>query len=104
MFEELRKVLQKHNYGVRAYEQFSHRCNQSAQDQPDHAVFFLLLSVMADRFVNQYDESPLSITVANAQKDKVLGTIAAMEKILAEDIADQIKLLNAVSISVMADN
>ncbi len=101
MFEELVETLEIHNYGVRAYEQFVQLCYQSAEKQSDHAVFFLTLSVLAERFVNQYDESPLTITVADAQKDKVLRLIEKMEKTLFKDFAEQIKLLNTVSMDIM---
>jgi len=66
MLEDLVKTLEMSNYGVRSYEQFAQPCYKSVAEQPDHAIFFLSLSVLAERFVNQYDESPLTITVADA--------------------------------------
>jgi hypothetical protein len=101
MFKDLLKVLEKHNYGVRAYENFSQMCYRSAKDQPDHAVFFLLLSVMADRFVNQYDESPLTTTAADAQKDEILEIIEKMEEAISTNAVDQINVLNTVSMHIM---
>jgi hypothetical protein len=101
MFEDLLKVLEKHNYGVRAYENFSQICYQSVKDQPDHAVFFLALSILADRFVNQYDESPLTTTVADAQKDEILAIVAKMEESISTNAADQIYVLNTVSMHIM---
>ncbi|CAB1079414.1 hypothetical protein D1AOALGA4SA_7128 [Olavius algarvensis Delta 1 endosymbiont] len=101
MFKDLMKVLEQHNYGVRAYEHFSQMCYQSAKDQPDHAVFFLTLSILADRFVNQYDESPLTTTAADAQKDEILAIIASMEESVSSSAADQINVLNTVSMHIM---
>ena len=73
MLEDLVKTLEVNNYGIRAYEQFAQLCYKSIVEQPDMAIFFLTLSVMAERFVNQYDESPLTITVADAQKTAQCG-------------------------------
>jgi hypothetical protein len=101
MFKYLLKVLEKYNYGVRAYENFSQMCYQSVKDQPDHAVFFLTLSILADRFVNQYDESPLTTTTADAQKDEILEIIAKMEESISTNAADQIHVLNSVSMHIM---
>jgi len=101
MFEELVDTLETHNFGVRAYELFAQQCYQSAQVQTDHAVFFLTLRVFAERFVNQYEESPLTITVADAQKEKILGMIQKMEKALHKDSTAQIELLNSVSRDIM---
>jgi len=101
MFEELVETLAMHNFGVRAYELFAQQCYQSAQVQTDHAVFFLTLSVMAERFVNQYDESPLTLTVADAQQEKVLGIIRQMEMTLHKNSIAQIELLNSVSRDIM---
>ena len=101
MFEELVQTLEMHNYGVRAYEQFSQLCYQSAEKHPDHAIYFLTLSVLTERFVNQYDESPLTITVADAQKEKILGMIQKMEKALHKDSTARIELLNSVSRDIM---
>ena len=101
MFEALVETLEIHNYGVRAYEQFNQLCHQSAEKHPDHAIFFLTLSVFAERFVNQYDESPLTSAVADAQKEKVLGMIQKMEMILQKDSAPQNELLNIVSRDIM---
>ena len=101
MFEELVETLEMHNYGVRAYEQFAQQCYRSASVQPDHAIYFLTLRVFAERFVNQYEESPLTITVADAQKEKILGMIQKMEKALHKDSTARIELLNSVSRDIM---
>jgi hypothetical protein len=101
MFKELIKTLEMHNYGVRAYENFSQMCHQSAKKHPDHAAFFLCLALLADRFVNQYDESPLTISIADAHKDKVLSLIDEMENVLSEDVTLQVKLLNTLALDLM---
>ena len=101
MLEDLVKTLEVNNYGVRAYEQVAQLCYKSIAEQPDMAIFFLTLSVMAERFVNQYDESPLTIAFADAQKDKILDTIEKMEKTLNESSADQVGLLNAVAKDIL---
>lgn len=101
MLEDLVKTLEVNNYGVRAYEQFAQLCYKSVVEQPDMAIFFLTLSVMAERFVNQYDESPLTITVADAQKNKILRLIEKMEKTLNESSAQQVRLLNAVARDIL---
>ena len=101
MFEELVETLEMHNYGVRAYEQFAQLCYRSASVQPDHAIFFLTLSILAERFVDQYDDSPLAIMVADAQKEKILTIIQNMEMTLHKDSTARIELLNSVSREIM---
>jgi hypothetical protein len=101
MFTNLLETLEKHNYGVRAYERFSQKCYHCAKDHPELAVYFLLLSLVADNFVNQYDESPLTISVADAQKDKVLGLIDKMQKSLSDDTATRLELFNTISLDMM---
>lgn len=97
MFEDLVKTLEAHNYGVRAYEQVAQLCYKSIAEQPDYAVHFLVLSVFAERFVNRYDEHPLTVDEANKVKEQIVSWIERVELSLRESHDDQIKLLNIAS-------
>lgn len=101
MFEDLVKMLEMHNYGVRAYENVAQLCYKSVAQQPDYAVHFLLLSVFAERFVSLYDESPLTVAEADKQKERILGWIEKMEASIRENREAQVQLLNSVSRDVL---
>lgn len=97
MFEDLVKTLEIHNYGVRAYEQVAQLCYKSVAEQHDYAIHFLVLSVFAERFVNRYDEHPLTVGEADDEKKRILGWIEKMEASLLKSQDDQIRLLNNIS-------
>lgn len=97
MFEDLISTLEAHSFGVRGYEQVAQLCYKSVAEQPNYAVYFLVLSFFAERFVNQYDDYPLTVDEVDIQKKRILDWIDKLEESLKKNQAEQIELLNSVS-------
>lgn len=57
--------------GTRTYDQFANICMDHARSDPDNALPYFLLGIVAERFADAYNESPLSIAVSEKRRNSL---------------------------------
>jgi len=98
MFNDLKTVLDDKGGSVRAYDAAARAARARLSGEPDNAAALLLVAYAAQRFVEAYDDQPLTQDAAGeerAQFDWIVDTLdAAFESGSAED---KVAALNAVA-------
>lgn len=80
MFDSLVKGLNESGAGVRAYDNCARNARARIADEPENAAPLLLISIAAQRFVDAYDDQPLSVEVAGQE----FGLFSSLVKTLDE--------------------
>ena len=96
MFEELRTILSNKNFGTEAHKQFMEQCGSFTGRDSKNAAFLFVLSIVAQRFIWQYDEWSITEEEIEVHKNKMLDYLARFEKASDESPDKQIALLNDI--------
>lgn len=98
MFEQILKNLQDQGGGVRAYEACANSVLERIGKEPDNAAALFLLGVAAQRFVDSYDDQPLSTEAASGELELFKSCIATLNEAYASGSAERkVSALNEVA-------
>lgn len=98
MFDQLLECLNEQGAGVRAYDACARMARARVSEEPDNAAAYLLLAYVAQRFVESYDDQPLSVEAASEEFQQFTDLVKMLDKAEADASADaRIAALNVVA-------
>lgn len=101
MFDDLHKLLDEHGGSVRAYEICARTARNRAVEEPENSAALFLLAMAAQRFVDTFDDQPITVSEAAKEGEKIGGYITDLgEAFDQSDPAVKITALNLVARSL----
>ncbi|WP_265519039.1 hypothetical protein [Nitratireductor luteus] len=98
MFQSLIESLNEQGASVRAYEACARKARARIVDEPENAAALFLISVAAQRFVDAYDDQPLTVDAANEELGAFKSYVDVLEKAFSNGSADEkVAALNRVA-------
>jgi hypothetical protein len=95
MYKKLIDVMQGDALGVQAYEECSRIAATAIAEQPGAAAPFLLLGMIANRFIDAYRDQPLSRKTAEDQAKRYVELCEAFREAFENGTdADRLRILN----------
>jgi hypothetical protein len=97
--EDLAQWLKSQHKGLRTYKTFQQRVLDLGTQHRDHYALYYLLSTLVGRFIDAYDESPLTLDVTDEAHKRLvaLSEKAAGFEALSSD--GQLAFLNEIATS-----
>lgn len=92
---ELVEIVESEGRGVRSYTECARVCQERINDKPDQAASYYLLKIAANRFVDAYDDQPLTSQAADREFSAFKGY--ADELFAVEEESDPAKKLTAIN-------
>ena len=97
MFDAFVKDLNEQGGGVRAYDAAAREARARVAREPQNAAALLLISFAAQRFVDAYDDQPLTVEAAGEEFEQFSAIIATLDKGYAGSGDDKLAALNAAA-------
>lgn len=98
MFEIFLEELSAKGGGVRAFDACARIARSRIADEPSAAAALLLISYVAQRFVESYDDQPLTMDAADEERVQFRAIIGMMEDAYASGSAEaKVEALNKVA-------
>jgi hypothetical protein len=98
MFESLVKGISEAGGGVRAYDACGRAARSRIVDEPENAAALLLISHAAQRFVEAYDDQPLTVEKAAEELSQITGIVKLLDDAFTSGSADsKLGALNEVA-------
>ena len=82
--------------GIRTYIEFQQRALRLSSTEPEHAALLRLLGDLAGRFVDEYDEQPLPVDVAERALARLASLVRQAARVTTSPPSEQITLLNEI--------
>jgi len=79
MFESLVKGIVEAGGGVRAYDACARTARSRIAGEPDNAAALLLIAYAAQRFVDAYDDQPLTVETAAEELDNITSIVTTLD-------------------------
>ncbi|MVA98591.1 hypothetical protein GN330_15190 [Nitratireductor sp. CAU 1489] len=103
MFESLAKGLNEAGRGVRAYDACGRAARMRIADEPENAAALLLIFHAAQRFVESYDDQPLSVELATEEYIQFTDIIGTLDRAYSGNSAEEkLDALNIVAARLAA--
>ncbi len=98
MFEVFLKELNELGGGVRAFDKCAREARARIASEPDNASALFLIAFAAQRFVEAYDDQPLTVDAATAERDAFQDVVKTLDKAFAGgSVDDKLSALNIVA-------
>ncbi|POF32692.1 hypothetical protein [Roseibium marinum] len=98
MYESFVNVLREKGAGVRAYRECATVAREQIGHDDDNAAALFLISVTAQKFVDSYDDQPLTVEAAGKELERFSEIVGLLDQAYAEgSAAERIAALNAVA-------
>jgi hypothetical protein len=95
--DELQEWLKSQHKGLRTYKTFHQRVLDLGLEQKRDYVLCHLLAVLVERFIDSYEENPLSIEVADAAHKKLVELTEKAAKFGDMPCEQRLQLLDEVA-------
>lgn len=103
MFENLLADLSNKGGSVRAYEACARSARARIANEPENAAALLLIAYAALRFVDAYDDQPLTVEAAGEEFQQFAALVNILEEPHKSGSAeDKLAALNAVAARLVA--
>lgn len=103
MFNSLLNDLNEKGGGVRAYEACARAARARIAAEPQNAAALLLISMAAQRFVDAYDDQPLTVEAAGEEREAFGAMVETLgEAFSSGDEAAKLAALNKVAATFTA--
>ena len=103
MFDTFVKELNEQGGGVRAYDSAARVARVRVASEPDNAAALLLISFAAQRFVDAYDDQPLTVDAAGEEFEQFSALVSGLDRAFSGGSAeDKLAALNAAAASLAA--
>lgn len=103
MFDAILKDLNENGGGVRAYDICARDARTRIGDEPANAAALLLIAFAAQRFVEAYDDQPLTVEVAGKEFDEFSAIVNELDKAYTAGTAEaKLGALNTVAARLAA--
>jgi hypothetical protein len=70
--------LSRQHHGLQTFQLFRQRLTTLAFDEPNHKALYTLLSLLAARYIEAFDEEPVPISVADRAYGNLLRLVASL--------------------------
>ena len=101
MFDIFLKELNEQGGGVRAYDATARAARARIASEPDNAAALLLIYYAAQRFVDAYDDQPLTVETAGEEMEQFSALVTGLDKAFASgSIDEKFAALNAAAASL----
>lgn len=98
MFSDLHEILEKNGGSVRAYEICARTARSRAVEEPENSAALFLLAMAAQRFVDAFDDQPITVLEAASEGDKIGTYITDLSAAYSQPDPDlKISALNVVA-------
>ncbi|MFX3680803.1 MAG: hypothetical protein ED558_02950 [Oricola sp.] len=98
MFEDMVKGLNEGGGSVRAYEACAKEARQRIANEPDNAAALILIASATQRFVDAYDELPLTVEAASREFEAISSIVETLGAAWASGSAERkLAALNSVA-------
>ena len=103
MFQSLVEGLNEKGGGVRAYDAVARAAAARIPTEPDAAAALFLILVAAQRFVDSYDDQPLTVEAATAEFEAFKSHILTLDGAFAAGSAEErLDALNQIAMRLSA--
>lgn len=103
MFDTFVKELNEQGGGVRAYDAAARTARARVAAEPQNAAALLLIAFEAQRFVDAYDDQPLTVEAAGEELEQFTALVSALGKAFdAGSAEDKLAALNAAAANLAA--
>ena len=103
MFESLVKSINEAGGSVRAYDACGREARARIADEPQNAAALLLISYATQRFVDSYDDQPLTVEAATAEFEAFKSHILTLDGAFAAGSAEErLDALNQIAMRLSA--
>jgi hypothetical protein len=97
--EELANWLKSQHKGLRTYKTFLRKVlDLGAKSRPQFALYYLL-AMLVDRFVETYDERPLTLDIAAAAHNRLVAITDKAVRFNTMSAEEKLALLNEIAVS-----
>ena len=103
VWDQLEDLLSDAGVGVRTYNQFANVCMDQARSNPNNALPYFLLGVVAERFADAYYEQPLSITISEKRRISLKTWVQNFSEISKSQSNDKYVLTNSFVSQELSD-
>lgn len=100
--EELAKWLKSQHKGLRTYKTFQQMVLDAGAKNREQYVFYYLLAALVGRFVDSYEEAPLTLGVTDEAHKRLTAISDKAAKFQSLSAEDQVKLLNELAVSELS--
>ena len=98
MVDSLVKTLDEQGGSVRAYDACARAARARIASEPENAAALFLISYAAQRFVDAYDDQPLTAKAAGEEFEQFRSMVGKLESGFAEaSVEGRVAALNAVA-------
>lgn len=104
LFDTLVKSLDEQGAAVRAYEACARAARGRILRETENAAALLLISYAAQRFVDAYDDQPLTLDAAGEELEQFASLVSTLENGFVEKMSaeEKVAALNAVAMQLAA--
>lgn len=102
MFESLIEVLKTDGYGVQGFQNCASLALKKVKEEPEAAAAYLLLHIVAEHFIQQYEGQPLPSIVAEKEFTRFASYASELEEaFLSNDDSKRLKILNQIAVNII---
>lgn len=103
MFQMLVKGLNEDGGGVRAYEACARTARARMAEEPENAAALFVIAIAAQRFVDAYDDQPLTVDAASQEFEQFRNLVETLDRAWSSGSAEaKIDALNRASARLVA--
>ncbi len=105
MFESLVRGISEAGGGVRAYDACGRAARSRIANEPENAAALLLISYATQRFVEAYDDQPLTVENAAEELSQITGIVELLDSAFVNGSAEaKLGALNEVASQLAGAN
>lgn len=97
--EELALWLKSQHRGLRTYKEFQQKVLEAGSKHRDQYALYSLLAVMVGRFIDAYEEAPLTLDVTDEAHKRLVALSDSAVRYNAMSSDERLALLNEIAAS-----
>ena len=95
--DELAKWLKSQHKGLRTHKTFQHSVLEAGAKHRDQYALYYLLAMLVTRFIDAYEESPLTVDVADQAHKRLVAFVDRAAQFDGMSADERLKLLNEIA-------
>lgn len=100
--EELTQWLKPQHKGLRTYKTFQQKVLELGSQRRDQYALYYLLAALVGRFVDVYEDNPLTLDVTDEAHKRLVGIAEKSSQYDRMSADDRLKLLNEIAAMELA--
>ena len=78
--KDLYDWLSRRHHGLRTFQLFRQKLATLSGEEPDNKALYALLSQLAGRYIEAFDEKPVPVAVADRAHERLLKLLASLDR------------------------